>query len=176
MQVFYDSFDDHFEGRWVVSQSSDYGGIAVFHGAPCQHSFDSPFLAIGDMVERPERAGSWWIAPLFFRSNHFWESSCPRIDVSIWNFAGKWKHEKSEGHDDYGLLVSEKAKKYGIAIDLPEKVDPKDGAVVLQYDLRLQNGLECGGAYLKFLQPQVYLWRIVLTVTCGAEPYMMLGT
>lgn len=70
-------------------------------------------------------------------------------------FAGKWKHEKSEGHDDYGLLVSEKAKKYGIATDLPEKVDPKDGALVLQYDLRLQNGLECGGAYLKFLQPQV---------------------
>ena len=53
------------------------------------------------------------------------------------------------------MLVSEKAKKYGIATDLPEKVDPKDGALVLQYDLRLQNGLECGGAYLKFLQPQV---------------------
>ena len=53
------------------------------------------------------------------------------------------------------MLVSEKAKKYGIAVDLPERVDPKDGAIVLQYDLRLQDGLECGGAYLKFLQPQV---------------------
>lgn len=78
--------------------------------------------------------------------------------------SGTWKHAKSEGHDDYGLLVSEKAKKYGIAVDLPEKVDPKDGALVLQYDLRLQSGLECGGAYLKFLQPQVRLrkergWR-----------------
>lgn len=51
--------------------------------------------------------------------------------------------------------MSQPAKKYGIAVDLPEKVDPQDGAVVLQYDLRLQNGLECGGAYLKFLQPQV---------------------
>ncbi|KAG0619161.1 hypothetical protein M758_4G121400 [Ceratodon purpureus] len=94
--VFYDNFDEDFDGRWIVSQSSDYGGT--------------------------------------------------------------WKHAKSEGHEDYGLLVSEKAKKYGIAVDLPEKVDPKDGAVVLQYDLRLQNGLECGGAYLKFLQPQEAGW------------------
>ncbi|XP_024392874.1 calnexin homolog 1 [Physcomitrium patens] len=94
--VFYENFDEDFEGRWVVSQNSDYGGT--------------------------------------------------------------WKHAKSDGHDDYGLLVSEKAKKYGIAVDLPEKVDPKDGSLVLQYDLRLQNGLECGGAYLKFLQPQEAGW------------------
>ncbi len=26
-QVFYDSFDEDFDGRWIVSQSSDYGGI-----------------------------------------------------------------------------------------------------------------------------------------------------
>jgi len=94
--VFYDSFDEDFDGRWIVSQSSDYGGT--------------------------------------------------------------WKHAKSEGHEDYGLLVSQPAKKYGIAVDLPEKVDPKDGSVVLQYDLRLQSGLECGGAYLKFLQPQEAGW------------------
>ncbi|CAM6040781.1 unnamed protein product [Sphagnum compactum] len=94
--VFYDSFDENWDGRWVVSQSSDYGG--------------------------------------------------------------KWKHEKSDGHEDYGLLVSEPAKKYGIAVDLPEEVDPKDSAVVLQYDLRLQKGLECGGAYLKYLLPQAAGW------------------
>jgi hypothetical protein len=92
-QVFYDNFDENWDGRWIVSQSSDYGG--------------------------------------------------------------KWKYEKSEGHEDYGLLVSEPAKKYGIAADLAEEVDPKDGTVVLQYDLRLQKGLECGGAYLKYLLPQV---------------------
>lgn len=26
-QVFYESFDEDFEGRWVVSQNSEYGGI-----------------------------------------------------------------------------------------------------------------------------------------------------
>lgn len=29
LQVFYDSFDENFEGRWVVSQSSDYGGTTI---------------------------------------------------------------------------------------------------------------------------------------------------
>lgn len=73
--------------------------------------------------------------------------------------AGKWKHEASKGHDDYGLLASEKARKYGIAVDLPSKVVFGDGEpVVLQYDLRLQGGLECGGAYLKFLVPQEAGW------------------
>jgi calnexin len=91
--IFYDSFDENWDGRWIVSQSSDYGG--------------------------------------------------------------KWKYEKSEGHEDYGLLVSQPAKKYGIAVDLPAEVNPTDNTVVLQYDLRLQKGLECGGAYLKYLLPQV---------------------
>ncbi len=28
-QVFFDSFDENWDGRWVVSQSSDYGGNTV---------------------------------------------------------------------------------------------------------------------------------------------------
>ncbi|KAH7373238.1 hypothetical protein KP509_17G045700 [Ceratopteris richardii] len=71
---------------------------------------------------------------------------------------GTWKHEKSQGHDDFGLLVSEKARKYGIVHELAEPVTLKKNAVVLQYDLRLQNGLECGGAYLKFLLPHEAGW------------------
>ncbi|KAJ7517333.1 hypothetical protein O6H91_21G019300 [Diphasiastrum complanatum] len=94
--VFYESFEEPWEGRWIVSGKEDYQGV--------------------------------------------------------------WKHEKSEGHDDHGLLVSEPARKYGIAVDLPVTVDPKDGTVVLQYDLRLQKGLECGGGYLKFLLPQEAGW------------------
>jgi hypothetical protein len=38
---------------------------------------------------------------------------------------------------------------------LPEAVDLTQGPVVLQYDVRLQKGYDCGGAYLKFLMPQV---------------------
>ncbi|KAL6517873.1 hypothetical protein OROMI_033574 [Orobanche minor] len=74
------------------------------------------------------------------------------------DYTGVWKHEKSEGHEDYGLLVSEKARKYAIVKVLDDPVDLKDGTVVLQYEVRLQNGLECGGAYIKYLRPQEAGW------------------
>ncbi|RAL41445.1 hypothetical protein DM860_010239 [Cuscuta australis] len=74
------------------------------------------------------------------------------------DYKGTWKHSKSEGHDDYGLLVSEKARKYAIVKELDEPVDLKDGTVVLQYEARFQEGLECGGAYIKYLRPQDAGW------------------
>ncbi|KAF7834077.1 calnexin-like protein [Senna tora] len=95
--IFYESFDEDFEGRWIVSEKEDYKGV--------------------------------------------------------------WKHDKSEGHEDYGLLVSEKARKYAIVKVLDEPVSLKDGTVVLQFETRLQNGLECGGAYLKYLRPQEAGWK-----------------
>ncbi|XP_030477511.2 calnexin homolog [Syzygium oleosum] len=97
-EIFYESFEEPFEGRWVVSEKDDYKGV--------------------------------------------------------------WKHSKSEGHDDYGLLVSEKARKYAIVKELDEMVSLKDGTIVLQYEVRLQNGLECGGAYLKYLRPQAAGWKV----------------
>ncbi|CAM8899333.1 unnamed protein product [Rhodiola kirilowii] len=90
--IFYESFDEPFEGRWIVSEKEEYNGA--------------------------------------------------------------WKHSKSDGHDDYGLLVSEKACKYAIVKELDQPAILKDKTIVLQYETRLQNGLECGGAYLKFLRPQ----------------------
>ncbi|KAF7840210.1 calnexin-like protein [Senna tora] len=95
--IFYESFDETFEGHWIVSDKDDYNGV--------------------------------------------------------------WKHAKSEGHDDYGLLVSEKARKYAIVKELDKPVSLKDGTVALQFETRLQNGLECGGAYLKYLRPQEAGWK-----------------
>ncbi|XP_068645614.1 calnexin homolog [Aristolochia californica] len=95
--IFHESFDESFQGSWIVSEKDDYTGV--------------------------------------------------------------WKHSKSEGHEDYGLLVSEKARKYAIVKELDEPVDPKDKTIVLQFETRLQNGLECGGAYLKYLRPQGAGWK-----------------
>lgn len=46
--------------------------------------------------------------------------------------------------------VTEKARHYGYAAKLDKDADPADG-LVLQYELKLADGLTCGGAYLKFL-------------------------
>jgi len=94
--IFYESFDESFEGSWIASEKDDY--------------------------------------------------------------SGEWKHSKSEGHDDYGLLVSQQARKYAIVKELEKPVELKDGTIVLQFEVRLQNGLECGGAYLKYLRPQEAGW------------------
>ncbi|CAM6092843.1 unnamed protein product [Calypogeia fissa] len=76
------------------------------------------------------------------------------------DYKGRWKYEKGKGNEDYGLLVSEPAKKYAIAVNLPKIVDFIDTPIVFQYDLRLQNRLSCGGAYLKFLAPQDAGWTL----------------
>ncbi|KAL6193485.1 hypothetical protein ACLB2K_034569 [Fragaria x ananassa] len=74
-------------------------------------------------------------------------------------YKGVWKLSKSEGHDDYGLLVSEKARKYALVKELDEAVSLKGRTIVLQFEVRLQKSLECGGAYLKYLRPQEAGWR-----------------
>ncbi|XP_064986779.1 calnexin homolog 1-like isoform X1 [Musa acuminata AAA Group] len=94
--LYYESFDEPFEGRWIVSKKEDYEGL--------------------------------------------------------------WRHSKSDGHEDYGLLVSEKGRKHAIVKELDEPIILKDGTVILQFEVRLQNGLECGGAYLKYLRPQKAGW------------------
>ncbi|KAK1422417.1 hypothetical protein QVD17_25520 [Tagetes erecta] len=73
-------------------------------------------------------------------------------------YLGVWNHSKSQGHEDYGLVVTEKARKYAIVKELDKPVEFNDGTVVLQFEVRLQNGLECGGAYLKYLRPQESGW------------------
>ncbi|GMH16699.1 hypothetical protein Nepgr_018540 [Nepenthes gracilis] len=74
------------------------------------------------------------------------------------DYKGIWKHAKSEGHEDYGLLVSEKARKYAIVKELDDPINLESKTVALQYEVRMQNGLECGGAYLKYLRPQQDGW------------------
>jgi calnexin len=48
------------------------------------------------------------------------------------------------------LQVTEKARHYGYAASIGKEVDPAKG-LVLQFELKLAEGLTCGGAYLKFL-------------------------
>ncbi|KAL4584655.1 hypothetical protein LXL04_009261 [Taraxacum kok-saghyz] len=74
------------------------------------------------------------------------------------DYSGVWNHSKSEGHDDYGLLVSEKARKYAIVKELDKPVELNDGTIVFQFETRFHNRLECGGAYLKYLRPQEAGW------------------
>jgi len=73
-----------------------------------------------------------------------------------WAYVGTWAAEEPhvfkgmEG--DQGLVVKDKAAHHAISAKFPKPIDPKGKDLVIQYEVKLQNGLECGGAYMKLLQ------------------------
>lgn len=73
-----------------------------------------------------------------------------------WAYVGEWAVEEPTVYKgiegDKGLVVKNRAAHHAISAKFPEKIDPKDKTLVVQYEVKLQNGLECGGAYLKLLR------------------------
>ncbi|KAI1336450.1 calreticulin precursor [Xylariaceae sp. FL0016] len=73
-----------------------------------------------------------------------------------WAYIGEWSVEEPyqwkgmEG--DKGLVVKNPAAHHAISAKFPKKIDNKDKTLVVQYEVKLQKGLECGGAYLKLLR------------------------
>jgi len=53
---------------------------------------------------------------------------------------------------DKGLSLSQENKHYGVSVKFPTVLDVKGKDLVVQYDLRLEDGLQCGGAYIKLLR------------------------
>ena len=52
---------------------------------------------------------------------------------------------------DLGMNFDLPATKYGVVSEISPAVETTGQDLVIQYELRLQKGLECGGAYLKLL-------------------------
>ena len=50
------------------------------------------------------------------------------------------------------MILAKEAQKYGLAAKFPSKLTTADGDIVVQYEVRLEEGLECGGAYIKVLK------------------------
>ena len=47
--------------------------------------------------------------------------------------------------------IESKAAHHAISTLFPEPIDPTGKPLVVQYEVKLQKGLECGGAYIKLL-------------------------
>lgn len=77
-----------------------------------------------------------------------WNSRWTHSSESKYN--GKFVVEEPEGLDTPALKVPEKARHYGLVAKLDKPVKALDG-LVLQFELKLSEGLTCGGAYLKYL-------------------------
>ena len=75
---------------------------------------------------------------------------------SEFKYEGIWSIEKATvlvgKPDNHGLVLKSGAKHHAISKKLSHPIDMKNKKVfVVQYDVKLQKGLECGGAYMKLL-------------------------
>ncbi|VDP26587.1 unnamed protein product [Heligmosomoides polygyrus] len=76
------------------------------------------------------------------------------VDSEIAKYNGKWEiglpsEVSIEG--DYGLIVRTKARHHAIAAKMDKPFRFADKPLVVQYEVRFEEGQECGGGYLKLL-------------------------
>ncbi|KAI1094794.1 calreticulin precursor [Rostrohypoxylon terebratum] len=92
-----------------------------------------------------------------------------------WAYVGEWAVEepyKFKGIEgDKGLVVKNPAAHHAISAKFPKKIDPKGKTLVVQYEVKLQKGLECGGAYLKLLRDTKALHQDEFS---NATPYVIM--
>lgn len=92
-----------------------------------------------------------------------------------WQYVGTWNVEEPavfrgiEG--DKGLVLKDKAAHHAISAKFPKAVTNKDDSLVVQYEVKLQAGLECGGAYMKLLQDNTALHADEFS---NASPYIIM--
>ncbi|CAK8674977.1 unnamed protein product [Clavelina lepadiformis] len=76
------------------------------------------------------------------------------VDSDIAKYNGQWNIAQSQENalsGDSGLLLNRKARHYAISSKLDEPYEFNGKPFVMQYEVNFQNGIECGGAYVKLL-------------------------
>lgn len=79
------------------------------------------------------------------------------VDEDIAKYDGIWSVESAERlalTGDRGLVLKSKAKHAAISAQLKRPFVFSSKPLVVQYEVNLQNGQECGGAYIKLLSGQ----------------------
>ncbi|KAI6717102.1 hypothetical protein PZA11_001659 [Diplocarpon coronariae] len=92
-----------------------------------------------------------------------------------WAYVGEWAVEEPHVYkgmeNDKGLVVKNAAAHHAISAKFPKKIENKGKTLVVQYEVKLQNGLECGGAYLKLLRDNKALSEDEFS---NASPYVIM--
>jgi len=72
----------------------------------------------------------------------------PKAEMGTWKHtAGKWYGDA----DDKGIQTSEDARFYGLSAKLDKPFNSGDKPLVIQYSVKHEQNLDCGGAYIKLL-------------------------
>ncbi|CAG8955455.1 hypothetical protein HYFRA_00010321 [Hymenoscyphus fraxineus] len=92
-----------------------------------------------------------------------------------WSYTGTWAVEEPtifkgmEG--DKGLVMKDVAAHHAISAKFPKKIDNKGKTLVVQYEVKLQDGISCGGAYMKLLRDNKALHQEEFS---NASPYVIM--
>lgn len=96
-------------------------------------------------------------------------------DEEQWAYVGEWAVEEPTVYKgmegDSGLVVKNAAAHHAISAKFPDTIDNTGKTLVVQYEVKLQNGLECGGAYLKLLRENEALHQEEFS---NATPYVIM--
>jgi calnexin len=92
-----------------------------------------------------------------------------------WQYVGNWEVEEPSVFKgivgDKGLVLKDKAAHHAISAKFDEPIDNKGKTLVVQYEVKLQSFLECGGAYMKLLQQNAALGTDEFS---NASPYIIM--
>ncbi|CAM6000913.1 unnamed protein product [Sphagnum balticum] len=134
-------------------------------GSPQQETFQD----VPDAAQTVQKAQ--YVRPTIVGSDHFfvetfeselksskWVKSRAKkedVDEVIAKYDGEWSIEASTDsvlEGDKGLVLKSKAKHHAISSRLNKPFDfKKDKPLVVQYEVKFQNPMECGGAYIKLI-------------------------
>ncbi|GAM41818.1 ER-associated protein catabolism-related protein [Talaromyces pinophilus] len=139
--------------------------------------------ATSSAIERPTFTPTSLKAPFLEQFTDDWEkrwtpSHAKKEDSTSdedWAYVGEWSVEEPtvfkgiEG--DKGLVLKNPAAHHAISAKFPKKIDNKGKTLVVQYEVKPQNSLVCGGAYLKLLQENK---KLHLEEFSNASPYVIM--
>ncbi|XP_046355131.1 calnexin-like isoform X1 [Haliotis rufescens] len=79
------------------------------------------------------------------------------VEEDLAKYDGKWSFEEPKESPligDLGLILTSRAKHHAISAHLNKPFVFRDKPLIAQYEVRFQNGMDCGGAYVKLLSQQ----------------------
>ncbi|KAL3476397.1 Calreticulin family-domain-containing protein [Aspergillus californicus] len=159
----------------ALVSSASYMGVA--------HAAEDETTPDASVIERPTFTPTNLEAPFLEQFTDDWTSRwspshAKKEDSKAeedWAYVGEWSVEEPsvlKGIDgDKGLVVKNVAAHHAISAKFPKKIDNKDNTLVVQYEVKPQNSLVCGGAYMKLLQDNK---KLLSDEFSNATPYVIM--
>lgn len=141
---------------------------------------DADAAAASSQIDRPEFTPYTGPVTGFFEqfiNGHKWQKSAAQKNDEF-AYVGEWSVEEPEVFPgfkgDKGLVVKSPAAHHAITTAFDTPINNKGKTLVVQYEVKLQKGLECGGAYVKLLSAEVNADDEGVEEFSGETPYQVM--